>query len=92
MLLVVLLVAGAAAAQPAPKVDVAFYGEALCPFCREFMGGALQDTLEGVLDILVGSCSPRVAWGPMLAASRLLCAAALECGRKCQREPECSTT
>lgn len=29
-----------------PKVDVKFFGEALCPFCRQFVGGAANKTLE----------------------------------------------
>eukprot|EP01013_Petalomonas_cantuscygni_P023753 TRINITY_DN45253_c0_g1_i1.p1 TRINITY_DN45253_c0_g1~~TRINITY_DN45253_c0_g1_i1.p1 ORF type:complete len:259 (-),score=36.86 TRINITY_DN45253_c0_g1_i1:211-924(-) len=30
----------------AQKVNVQFFGESLCPYCREFMGGTLNQTLE----------------------------------------------
>eukprot|EP01061_Rhynchopus_euleeides_P028761 TRINITY_DN468_c0_g1_i1.p1 TRINITY_DN468_c0_g1~~TRINITY_DN468_c0_g1_i1.p1 ORF type:complete len:253 (+),score=110.41 TRINITY_DN468_c0_g1_i1:56-760(+) len=37
-----------------PKVNVMFYAESHCPYCRQAMGGPVNETLtaEGVLDIM----------------------------------------
>eukprot|EP01061_Rhynchopus_euleeides_P038023 TRINITY_DN65379_c0_g1_i1.p2 TRINITY_DN65379_c0_g1~~TRINITY_DN65379_c0_g1_i1.p2 ORF type:complete len:253 (+),score=92.39 TRINITY_DN65379_c0_g1_i1:55-759(+) len=52
LLLAVAVLVGSSAAQP--KVNVTFYGESLCPFCKQAMGGPVNETLtaEGVLDIM----------------------------------------
>ena len=51
---VLVLAALVATCFAADKVDVVFYGESLCPFCKEAMGGPVNKTLtaQGLLDIM----------------------------------------